>query len=719
MRSQLNPQRISMLRKLIIGGILILTFAYVFFNRYGFEKTDSKMEGDEYVMQRDFPIEEGEEIMFNDFTTKPNTFKGLLLKGAEEGAFNLSNGLLDMRTDAANSIYGVHEPNTVSGHFYAEVAFTEDDNVGLALVQEKDGQPDPTNFTSMNVTAYSNGTIAVQVSDCQEGRYNVLDNTGKLEDYSRYRVTLQNQYSVPYDSTDKKIRIFRDEGSGFFHFYYAVKLMVNGEWKHGWMELSPSKDWADEGTHYYVVPYVINGAEESAHAGFQYVRAVQKPPVDRQDTETGFKVTKRDYNWSGQSGEGLVLTFGDHFKFKDKDVKFVFWSEASYVPAWHMNNQLLYTYEFVETWAERGCYEPMSDRLGAYSSVEVLEDNDVRKVIHWRYILVNPDYKTPDHGQGTDMPQVDEYYTFYPDGTGVRHIVYTPKLDTEFRKWHELGELIVIAGTQSNPIDHIAEPGLTAMNLQGDTVNFFPGEAFDKSINNWPQVIQVAHFKDAPDAYCAWSHTQDIPDTYGGYEVSMDISWHHTGYQMVHWPVGKEPFQEDFKTMGTWQAQVAHTSLCGIEVWEDGSDLWLDHYKTNSEGRKHREWASLIGVNDPMDLEQTRNQVKSWLYPGVVKTLTEALQFESIDYYKKELVFKQTSKTDTCHFIIDPTTEDTTVQNPVFRIKGWDSEAFKMYQDDELLHPGKDYAYALTDDGLLLWIRTSFNKSSTFVVNKE
>ena len=37
----------------------------------------------------------------------------------------------------------------------------------------------------------------------------------------------------------------------------------------------------------------------------------------------------------------------------------------NYIPAWHINNQLLYTYEFVETGlaGSNVCYEPMSDRL--------------------------------------------------------------------------------------------------------------------------------------------------------------------------------------------------------------------------------------------------------------------------------------------------------------------------------------------------------------------
>lgn len=57
-----------------------------------------------------------------------------------------------------------------------------------------------------------------------------------------------------------------------------------------------------------------------------------------------------------------------------------------------MNNELLYCYEFAETWSDlsKGCFEPMSDRLLAHAKVDIIENNKVRKVVKYHYALVNP-----------------------------------------------------------------------------------------------------------------------------------------------------------------------------------------------------------------------------------------------------------------------------------------------------------------------------------------
>ncbi len=70
------------------------------------------------------------------------------------------------------------------------------------------------------------------------------------------------------------------------------------------------------------------------------------------------------------SGDATVISFNRNIaRLLHKNRQFVFWSEANFVPAWHMNNELLYCYEFAETWSDlsKGCFEPMSDRLLAHA----------------------------------------------------------------------------------------------------------------------------------------------------------------------------------------------------------------------------------------------------------------------------------------------------------------------------------------------------------------
>ena len=112
-------------------------------------------------------------------------------------------------------------------------------------------------------------------------------------------------------------------------------------------------------------------------------------------------------------------------RFDEASYKFVFWRGTSYIPCWVTETGIWYTNEFNETWGEdvMGCAEPMSDKQARQSHVRIIESNDARVVVHWRYALVDNRgiiAKTdPVSGWGDWS---DEYYTIYPDGVGLRKI---------------------------------------------------------------------------------------------------------------------------------------------------------------------------------------------------------------------------------------------------------------------------------------------------------
>jgi hypothetical protein len=209
----------------------------------------------------------------------------------------------------------------------------------LAIIQEKGGQPDINNYTMIVADRNAEGTIIVRVQDCQDGKENVLDNTGKYEaaksgtgplsqwgqrsdwDADSYEHLLTGeQYSLPFNKTNKKFRIFRDNPAGFFHFYYAVKKTIRGKEAQDWSELLPSRDWANPNQKYFVALV----AHSNGKALFDDVSALIKPEVDQSDVASGFKAVQREYNWSGFFGDAVVVSFGDAFKYREKDIKFVF-----------------------------------------------------------------------------------------------------------------------------------------------------------------------------------------------------------------------------------------------------------------------------------------------------------------------------------------------------------------------------------------------------------
>jgi len=206
-----------------------------------------------------------EPLVQDSFEGSSGDWHEFYLDGDSGGSVTFSRDKLIVTTDGG-ARYGVYHSKPVSGHFYVEAVFEADEHVGLALIQAKDGRPNLDNYTILCVDTNDEGIVVVRVKRPSKTVWiNVLDNTGKLrratessrrrpfQDADTYEHILTGkQYSVPFDRTNKRIRIFRDSGAGFFHFYYAVKKNIRGKEAAGWMEIAPSKDWASKNQEYYV-----------------------------------------------------------------------------------------------------------------------------------------------------------------------------------------------------------------------------------------------------------------------------------------------------------------------------------------------------------------------------------------------------------------------------------------------------------------------------------
>jgi len=352
-------------------------------------------------------------------------------------------------------------------------------------------------------------------------------------------------------------------------------------------------------------------------ATFDNAYAVQKPLQDQNDANTGFAATWREVNWSGYFGDALVVTFDNtDAPITGGTRKFVFWEAFNNVPAWYLDEDVMYTYEFVETWGggNPGPHEPMSDRLLAYSDVSLDYDGSDYKLIHWQYTLIDPDYKWPDFNQGTERPIVDEYYKIYPDGRILRKIRYKAKLDSSFRNWHELTELIVISGNSTDPSDHLDSPALSIWPINDQKLDFNPtgpGNDYEQSHND--ATILAVHMNNHPDLVNVFNDNSSSHDTYTGDPISVYKTWHDINFRMSHWPIGKEQYYTDtFKSVTTWTEQVKHTSIGGAGVHENSSDQWSNNYQIDPvDGREYREWISYMSLSN--DLNQTKTEVEEWL----------------------------------------------------------------------------------------------------------
>jgi hypothetical protein len=242
----------------------------------------------------------------DDFESESKAWKAVSFEGAVGGSHAIAEGILSIENEGGG-LYGVYHSQPVSGHFYVMAEHVSDDNVALVLFQNKGGQPDPENYTLLRVETLE-GTVQVAVNDRQDGTQNVLDRTksmipsteGHPED-GYVHVLTGNQISLPFRETDKRLKIFRHHGSDYFQFYYGVRETFHGSQGADWMELRPTPNWSKADS--FFVGLVSTGGV----AEFTKIRICPVPISDRDDRETGFALTQRDYNWSGYSGPAMSL----------------------------------------------------------------------------------------------------------------------------------------------------------------------------------------------------------------------------------------------------------------------------------------------------------------------------------------------------------------------------------------------------------------------------
>lgn len=660
-------------------------------------------------------------VLSDTFDSLSSQWHDIYLKGSTGGTKSIFDGLLILKSITSTE-FGVYNSTPVSGNFYTEIEFSMDDAVGLALVKNNGGVPDTSNYTMIAVTNRA-GKVYVDQFDKQNGIANVHDPKNIIPD-SRYWSKLDGSvFSVPYKNTNGKIRILHEALSGTFHFYYGTRLIKDGITSNDWLELAPQYSWLPLTQEYFVALVCRNeNSTSTKQIKFDYVNVVKTPITDLDDKNTGFKAVKREFHWSGFSGDAVVVSFGNEFAFT-KDIKFVFWDRANNAPMWRLNNQYMMSWEFGErrySDGKGGCAEAMSDRQRHGQVLEILEDNDVRKVVRWRGTYYLPHYNFPGEGYGgTQIPYYEEYWTFYPDGVATRRFVDVPKLDSDKNGvWPEFLEGIPIGGTLVDAGDLCNSPALSILNLTGNVNNYLPGSAFNSSTYAWDQVIFNAHFKGGnPDLFIAYNQADDVKDTWAGYKpLEGEISWHSPSLNFSHWPVGREPYgqntdDKEIKSMGMMKNEVTSAALMSAGFYGAGQD-WASNFKVNSDGRKYREYVMLSGAVKANDYNTVKDHVQTWLYPGTVAMIDNNSTFIKNNYTQRELVFQNINSIGSCNFNFTPGTRS--VRNPSFRIDNWAGTATVIVKINDA---GANFKSALVNGSLLIWVNATISAETKFEIS--
>lgn len=663
-------------------------------------------------------------LIDENFANTGKNWNKIALNGAAEGFFKFENQSLSITNTSETGAWGLYHLKPVSGNFYAEAEFADEDVIGLALVASKNGVPDVANFTMIAVSNRSGITVINQF-DRQNNIENVHD-PKKVIDPSRYEAKLDGKtFSVPYKSTNKKIRILHESLSNTFHFYYGTTLVKWGITSNDWMEVAPQYNWLPAEQQYFValVARVAENLEPKA-AVFKSLKVIQTPTEDFDDNATGFKAVKRNFSWSGFEGEATMVTFGKEFGY-DKNIKFVFWDRANNAPAWRLNNQFLLNFEFFEGGDSLypGCHEAMSDRQRHGQTVTIIEDNAVRKIIRWHGIPLNPEYNfSGEHLNGKQFPYFDEYWTFYPDGTGTRQLIDMPNLDVNHRRgWGpEVIEPMPIGGSMVEAGDLCNAPALSVFNMTDSIKTYFPPDKNNEYVKDswgWKQIAFDCHFKNMPDFYIVYSQDDKYPELWTGIPIETQIGWHNTKYNFSHWPVGREPYGQNAQDWGktsrsyaSHKNEVTHTSLASAGFYGNLGVDFNDHYLVDENGRKFRRHVMLVGVSKPYQYDEVKNQIQTWLEPGTLTMLNNDFEFVKIDRIFRSIVLKSKGNGSICKFIINP---NNSIVNPTFTIENW-----KGNDKAEVFVNGNkaDAKTAKEGSSLLVWIPASINQTTEIAI---
>jgi hypothetical protein len=402
-------------------------------------------------------------------------------------------------------------------------------------------------------------------------------------------------------------------------------------------------------------------------------------------------------------------------RFDDGGHKFVFWRGTSFIPCWVTDTGVWYTNEFVERRGHHsenteGCVEPMSDKQCRYSHVRVIESNDARVVVHWRYAPCDVNYEHPFTDKNTGwFDWVDEYYVIYPDATGVRAItVQSNGLD----KWIEFQEAILINQPGTLPDENIELGAISIANMKGEHVTYFwdedGGPEFDK--NPARSNIFKVNLKGTrqPFAFVAPPSTDgNLITPYGGHGRNSCFNW------WDHWPVSQDASDGRGATSS---ANPSHSSLCHIGLPGNATAEWESY--SESEGMLTK--LMIHGMTDK-PVEEIVPLAKSWMYAPELKLNGDG--FTSSGYDQTQMAYLIESKSDEAGSLgltIEASPESPSV-NPAFVIKNWGERKAWLQINGKKIEWDKDHRcgieYRLDSTDLIVWLNHQSEESVTLTFN--
>ncbi|MBT8045516.1 MAG: LamG domain-containing protein [Verrucomicrobiae bacterium] len=386
--------------------------------------------------------------------------------------------------------------------------------------------------------------------------------------------------------------------------------------------------------------------------------------------------------------------------FDNSEVRVVFWRGSRYSPAWVTPEGQWMADQSVEAWdhdktGAQGCYEHMQDRLCRYSHVRIIESTPARVVVHWRYAPVSAHNHlwqvNPKTGRGC---WVDEYYTIYPDQTGVRKVMWKTGTLGYPRQFQES---LPFTGPGQMIGDIVHEQFATVGNLAGETkeMSYTKGTPVKNPPTPSDLIFQQYNFKSSYKPFIVHEQGNKMR---GVRDFKMRGAGMNTPGYCNHWPVGQA--RCDGRTV---QAADRPTHFLGFPITTPKIH--------QANGRSW--WNGLYGMAK-LTIPELQELAKSYNNAPVMTIEGDGMTGGSFDLGERAYVLTRTNKNAPLNCQL-AASADSPIRNIALVIKNWgDQNATSLTVNGQKWNPGKTFRSGLVHrlDGteLTVWIKLHSTK---------
>jgi hypothetical protein len=323
--------------------------------------------------------------------------------------------------------------------------------------------------------------------------------------------------------------------------------------------------------------------------------------------------------------------------------------------------------------------EHMSDTQCRSSRVAVIESNDARVVVNWRYLQMDVKFRQNDLPDNTGFGEWgNELYYIYPDGVTVRKVL------PGYGGWQET---IFLSEPGTRPEDNVELAAATLVTMKGDTKTYSWEKGYPKY--DLPEAnIQVVNFKSKFKPFL-------ILKTGGSFSVfngEVRPAYSHFPW-WNHWPVAQTV--SDGRSANA-PDQAAHSSLS----WGD-TDFDV----------------ALYGMTDK-DPKTLVTLARSWNFPADIKLSSPASGTCQYDMTQKAYIIDAKNNTESLKFTLAGS-KDSPVLNPPFVISNWVNSDIRLTINGKIINHGKDFRYSIQYDvegnpSVIVWIKYLSEKEVEF-----